>query len=475
MRTGWRSAPSSSTSPRQGRASGVAWAAGFATVLFALSWLRHHNYWSGFDLAIFDQAAWQLSEGRTHISIVDRHVLSDHFSPVVLLIGQLYRVLASPVVLLAVQAAALGATVVPLRALADHLGASPRVATALTVCSAPLWAAAMFDFHPSTLAVPFIAFAVLSGCRGRAVPAALATLGVALCRADLGIVLVAAALVARGRARIVLAVGGAVSVLAGVVGPELFGETGGWETYYSHLGATPVEAALQPWRLAGELLHPSSLATMLVWFLAAGAVGILAPRWTLAVVVAGLPIVMSRWTGTTLPWYHYGAPIAPLAIGGTLTVWGQRSLPSVLPERAWVRLSIVSVPLALLVASPFAPGAPSSFRLWSVVREEPGVDHRGAVEAVLPGEAVSAGHRVLPHLSQREELILFPLPFASAPEFYPFDTHPDLDDYDPDSFDVAVGRDFQLPPEGFPGFEVVERPDGYVVLRSEGSAVAAGG
>lgn len=138
-------------------------AAIFATVLFALSWLRHHNFWSGFDLAIFDQASWQLSRGSDFVSIMDRRVLADHVSPVLYLFAPLYRIVATPLWLLGAQAAALGARVVPVRALARHLGASVPLATFLTLASAPILAAGLFDFHASTLAVPFVAAALCTG------------------------------------------------------------------------------------------------------------------------------------------------------------------------------------------------------------------------------------------------------------------------------------------------------------------------
>ena len=77
--------------PAGGRPSGLSSRrAGYARrSCSSLSWLRHRNHWTGFDLAIFDQAAWQIAEGRDHISIVERHVMADHFSPVLYLFGGL--------------------------------------------------------------------------------------------------------------------------------------------------------------------------------------------------------------------------------------------------------------------------------------------------------------------------------------------------------------------------------------------------
>jgi uncharacterized membrane protein len=447
--------------------AGLLIAGGYAAVVFLLGWFRHRSYWSGFDLAIFDQAAWQLSEGRDHISIVERHVLSDHFSPVIYLFGLAYRAVASPLVLLLAQAVALGATVLPLRALARDLGAHPSLASLLVVGSAPLLSAGMFDFHPSTLSVPFVAAAVLYGRRDRPLGAGLAALGVAVCRADLGIAVIAAGIVARGRARWVLWSAGLASLLVGTVAPDLIGETGGWDTYFGHLGNSPLDAALQPWVTVGELLHPQSISTIFLWFVAAGLAGLLAPRWALAVALVGVPVVLSQWEGTTLPWYHYGAPVAPIAIGATLVaVTGPP--PASLRGSSWVRLPIAAASIGLLAASPLSPAAPDSVRAWSVVRPQAGFDFDGARAAVAAGETVSASHRLLPHLSQRQHLYLFPLPFGPGPvEFFPPGTGPDPNQYDPASVDVIAVQQFLVPEDGVEGYLVVEEPEGMAVLRRE--------
>ncbi|MEQ1786698.1 MAG: DUF2079 domain-containing protein [Acidimicrobiales bacterium] len=444
---------------------GLLAAAVISAVVFVLSWLRHRNHWSGFDLAIFDQGSWQLSEGRSHISIVERHVLADHLSPVIYVFGWLYRLVATPAWLLGGQALALGVTVLPLRAIARHVGQPPGRATVLLVLSAPLLAAGLFDFHPSTLAVPFLAAAVLFALQDRPVAAAVAATAVALCRADLAPAILAIALVAAPRARWWLAGVGLASAGAAAVVPGRFGETTGWDTYFGHLGSGPLDAALHPWRVAEQLLSPDTLSVALLWVAAAGLIVVRRPRWLLAVAVAGLPVLLSQWEGTGLPWYHYGAPAAPIAVAGTLV-----ALAAVPPmARSWerrARLAWWGAPLVvLLVASPLSPAAPESNRIWTVAFGTDGRDVDGALALVPAGVAVTADQRVLPHLSGREHAYIYPIPFAPAPDFFPAGSEPDLDAYGDDAVDVVVATEGHedLVPAG--RFEVVARLDGFVVFR----------
>jgi uncharacterized membrane protein len=445
--------------------AGIAAAAGLAVVLLLVSWLRHRNHWSGFDLAIFDQGAWQISEGRDDISLVERHVMADHFSPVLYVFGTLYAIVASPVWFLGAQAVALGATVLPMSGLARQLGQPSSRGTLLVVLSSPLLAAGLFDAHPSTLAVPFLAATLLFAVEDRSVPATVAAVAAVLCRADLALVLLATAVVAGPRARWRIVGVGAVAAAASAVVPGRFGDTNGWAPHFGHLGASPAQALLHPWDVAGQLLSGKSLSTLFLWIVAAGVAAVARPRWVLAVVVAGLPVLLSRWEGTGLPWYHYGAPMAPLAIGGGLAglsaVTDRADRWSARLRSAWWLGPV----LVLAVASPLSPAAPDVNRVWNVALGHDGRDLDEAL-ALVPGTAsVSADQRVLPHLSEREHVYLYPIPFAEAEGFFAAGSHPDLDRYGDDAVDYVIA------PAGFEDlvparrFEVVARLDGFVVLR----------
>ncbi len=435
----------------------------FAITLFALSWARHHQLRTGFDLAIFDQAVWQLSEGRTHISIVDRHVLADHLSPVLYALSPLYRVTPTVLWLFAVQAAAAGFTVLAMRRVAMELGTPGREGLLLAAGSAPLMAAVLFDFHPSTLAVPFISLALAAGLAGRVRPTVGWALLVLLCRADLALVLLGTALVARGRARLALALLAGLGAIVGTVAPGWFGPTNGWRPHFGHLGESPLDAALHPWEPMAELLSGPSLTTVLVWVLAAGGLVVLKPRWVLAVVVAGAPVLLSSWEGTELPWYHYGAPIAPLAIGGTLAWLAENP-----GRRGPLRQVGFAAPLmAVMLFSPFSPLAPERSSVWGAAKSDDRQPVLEVLHGVGPGEAVSASQEALAHLSQRTEAYVFPFPFAPPSGYFAPGSAPEPGGV---VVDVVIARRSatSVVPKGF----AVERQAGdWVLLRRQRTSV----
>lgn len=418
------------------RTDGAGWAeaALVAVVLAVASWLRHRAFWTGFDLAIFDQAAWQLAHGRTQISIVDRHVMADHLSPVLIMFGGLYRLVPSPAWLLAGQAVTVGATVVGIRRMAYFLGSSRALGGFLSLASAPLLAAALFDFHPSTLAVPFVTWTIVYALEGRRAAAVATAVMVALCRADLALVIAGAAIVGSRRTRSALLAVAAVAAAAAAVVPGLFGATNGWAPHFGHLGDSPFLAALQPWRALEHLLTSGSLWALTVWVLAAGCLVVGQPRWMTGLVLAGLPVLLSSWPGTELPWYHYGAPMAPLAIGGTLAAVGSDQAAGTILRR----LVVIGPVLALAVASPLSPAAPTQNQIWSMASGNDVAALGDLVAQVPHGAAVSADQWLLPHLSHREDLLLFPMPFAEPEGFFAPGSAPPLDQYEDDAVSVVI-------------------------------------
>jgi len=165
---------------------------------FVPGWLRWHNLRSGAsDLGIFDQAVWLMAHGRApFVTTIGINVFADHVSPVLLLFVPLYRLAATPIWLLGVQALCLGLTVIPMRALADELHAPRWIATLAILGSATLLSAATYDVHPVVFAVPAVAWALLAAHRGDVRMATIAGVTVALCRADAVTALVGIAILA---------------------------------------------------------------------------------------------------------------------------------------------------------------------------------------------------------------------------------------------------------------------------------------
>lgn len=387
-------------------------AAVVAIAYSTLSVLRHHNYWTGaFDIGIFDQSAWLLSKGHAAVSITGRHVLADHVSPVLLVFGAIYRVVASPYVFLIVQSVALATTVFPMVRIAGHYNVSPRLAVALTALNAPLLSAAVFDFHASVLAVPAIAWLVHSvvtdNRKGIAVFGGL----VLFCRADLATFALGLCFVAHPPARKwLLGVAGAGISMSGV--PALFGAAGSWSVDFAYLGSSPLDGLLHPWRIAIHLLSLNTVSILLIWLLPSAFMVLLRPRWLLAILVAGAPVLMVDAPGPSNPFTQYAATIMPLATAGALSVvaTGVKRLP----VDSVTRLIVGTTVASLLLLSPLSPLGGDYVRIGNFVTRNPNADFDRIIAAIPSDAVVSADDPVLSHLSHRKHLYAFPTPFEDV-------------------------------------------------------------
>lgn len=301
---------------RAGLVAFVVLAALFATTSF----LRWSNHWAGaLDLGLFDQGVWLLSEGRApELTVLPENLFGDHFSPVLVLFAPLYLVRPSPGWLLAVQALAVAATVLPMRALARDLGVRPAWATAAVAASSPLWMMVLYDFHPVALTAPLVTAALVAARRDQARTALALTIAVGLVRADSAVLILGVAVVATPRVRRVIVPAALASMAVGVAVPMLLHTEQTFARYYGGLGDSPLDAATHPWRVVTTLLGSQARSTLLLWLVPVGFLPLLRPRWFAALVVGGLPILLSSKVNTSLPWFHHAGTVAPLAIAAAL-------------------------------------------------------------------------------------------------------------------------------------------------------------
>jgi uncharacterized membrane protein len=447
--------------PRWGVRKSMPWAgAAFALALAVLGWTRYSNYWSTtLDMGVFDQGVWLLSKGlMPHSTVLGKNLFADHLSLVLVPLAALYRVHASPAWLIGVQGIALALTVFPVARLARDEGVPEAVGVAAVVLSAPLWAAGLYDFHPATLAVPALAWALLGARRGDARMCVVAGAVVLVCRADLAWVLLGTAIVARPPARRALITVGVSGVVVAVVAYALIDGRGTWYVHYGRLGSGPADAVLHPYRLVLAVLGLSSLREMGAWLLPVGFLAVARPRWLLAVFVAGFPLLVSASPNTHAPWFHYGALVTPLAIGGALTVIGERA-----DSGRPLRIAGAGCALALLTISPWAPRAPDPYRVWNVVAPSHNRDFDRAVQEVGPHDVVAAGDRLLPHVDHRRLVWPFPAPFK---EVTPAGLGPRPSRAEVRRVDVIIAEPQELQGVALPGFHRVgPRLRAVVVLR----------
>ena len=170
--------------------------AGSALLLFGCSSLRHTLFQSsGWDLGIFDQAVYLISQGKPPISsILGFHILGDHAAWVFYPLALLYNIYPDVHWLLAVQAIALASGALPSFLLARQAGLkeSQAIAIAVVYLLYPLvFNINLFDFHPDVIALPALLWAILAALRGQIGWFCLAIILVLSCKAVLALTVAA--------------------------------------------------------------------------------------------------------------------------------------------------------------------------------------------------------------------------------------------------------------------------------------------
>jgi uncharacterized membrane protein len=412
--------------------SGSLWvlcvAGGFALLLLVASWYRHATYRStSYDLAVFDQALWLLSHGKEpFVTLIGSNIFADHFSPALVLFVPLYILAATPFWLLLAQSLALGVGLLALGPLFDEvkLRANWRMAFTVAYMVSPLlWNAALFDFHPTTLSVPLLLIGMTAALRDDRRSLALCCGGLLLLRFDLGLAVVALALLgitrsSHRRVRYGLVLVGLAWVLvwgsAGIVGRSQHL----WSGYYGYLGSSPGAALLHPWhtlpRLLDGVFRRDNLGALLLMLLSLGFLPLLSPSrlalgfvWAVPILAAAPVLARGGFDR-----YHYGAPVFPFLL--LAAAGGASRLPARLPRQAlavWVvpfaiASFLVSWPIGAYVFNVSAPGRESATIALGLVR---------------PEDSVVATDTIGPHLSHRDVLLLFPYPLAEGDQLFPLD------------------------------------------------------
>jgi hypothetical protein len=168
-----------------------------------LAWFRNYTFRSHtFDLGSYDQALWLMAHGHAPFATdIGVNIFRAHVAPVLLLFVPLYALASTPVWLLLFQSTALAAGLLTLHPMLEQLGVTKRHRIGLMVAymiTPALWSAALFDFHVSTLAVPFLFAGITAALRDDTRPLALLGLATLLVRDALGPAVVGLTLVGFG-------------------------------------------------------------------------------------------------------------------------------------------------------------------------------------------------------------------------------------------------------------------------------------
>ncbi len=429
------------------------------------------------DLGYFDQVIWNTSQGRLFANTLKYpyHFLGDHFSPILALLAPLYRVWPDVRMLLLAQSLALALAGLPLYWLARQVvkGLAPLVLVAFYL-NPELHLVNLSDFHEIALVTPFIALALYALLQARYRLLMLSLFLALCCKEDMAIVVMSFGLyliIVGGKGRW----WGVASLVLGMVwlaGAVLvviphFRQGGGYgsiATRYSYLGSTPQEALTtvlrQPAILVSHLLRGEKLLAFLRVLLPVAFLPFLGwPVFCLSLPLFVYLQLSDRPSLYTLREWHV-APMIPIlwaaAIVGLqrLKDWKVRRLAT----GALLAASLVTCGL-------FSPAG------RALETEGMSPERRAYIQNILhripPQAIVSAQTDILPHLSQRQEIYLFPSIIDGA-DFIVLDregnTYPVREDYD-----QIVDKEV-LP---HPSFQVLYHDHGFLLLEKHEPPLAS--
>jgi uncharacterized membrane protein len=289
------------------------------------------------DLGIFTQLARAYAHLEAPVVTIKGegfNLLGDHFHPLLVLLGPVYRLAPSGLGLLILQAVLLGLSVAPVTSVARELLGRGR-GTALGVAYGLSWGlqgAVAAQFHEIAFAVPLLAFALAAFLRGRWWACALWAAPLVFVKEDLGLTVAALGLVMVWRGWRSAGTGG--SLPAAVRTDRQAGIGAGlaaWGLVWSALAILVILPALNPggrWDYVDRLASPEERSvvqalmdafvpgekyvTVLLLVAAAGIVGVRSP-----LVWLWVPTLAWRFLGTVEHYWgwqwHYSAILMPVA------------------------------------------------------------------------------------------------------------------------------------------------------------------
>lgn len=472
----------------------------YIMVFGAVTILKHQAFQTtAFDLGTMDQAIWNTSQGRILRVSIQPGVsirLAGHVEPILLAISLFYLLYSDPQVLLVLQTVVVALGALPIYLLArERLNSS---VAALVFAGAfllfpALGAANMFDFHSVTLAATFLAFAFYfakrEGGKGWFLTFIVLTLS---CREDMSLLVVMMGLFLvlkwqgprwRGSFRspltfdrenlpvgvATLTIGAAWFLVALFLIPSHFSASGQhsqWDRY-GYLGESPLEMLgtllFRPDIVLKHLLTRENLGYLLGLLSPTAFLSLLAPQILLLASPTLLMNLLSTYAPMhTLGPFHYAAPLVPFfivsSIYGTALLAKKSARRIGVPEPRvvqWLSWLVLLSTFILHYFRGFGPLA-AGFEMPFVTAHEQLADT--FLSLIPPDAAVSAQSRLVPHLSQRERIYMFPR--VEDAEYVFFDVtadswpiHPN-DQYD--LYQSLVNEE---------DFGVIAAEDGYILLR----------
>ncbi len=402
----------------------------YACFFSIVSIMRYSNYRaSGVDVAIFNQALWKMSRIKVPWSTIRGvNLFGDHFAPFLVLLVPFYRIFGGVKFLFVFQTLVIALGALPLYLLSYEMSKSRIISfcVALSYLSyPPLQHMNLFDFHPEACAVTFLIFAFYAAFKKRFGWFYCACFLAVICKEDMALTVfflgILIFILYDKRAGKIVSFSSLCYFLAAVLvvipafGREGFQYTG----RLSAFGRSPLEAAknmiLRPLYTLDYIITRQNLKYILDILVPVAFVPLLAPLYLLPALPAFLINIISDFPEQRTILYQYTAGITPFIFIG-LAASASRILDMFAGARRRRALTVTFACFLLLFAFAgsvyFGPGPLGLDWSFSKYRSDKQVEIIRKAARMIPEDAsVSAQIYLLPHLSGRDHIYMFPNPF----------------------------------------------------------------
>jgi uncharacterized membrane protein len=383
-------------------------------------WMTVERHWRGktsiFDLGIFDQAVYLMSQGDSFfLTTRGLHIQADHFQPILYLVAPVYLLWSSPVALLLFQTVVIALGAYPVYLVSRHHGLSGHWALLLSgayLAQPIVMFLNRFDFHPVAVMMTSLMFAVAFVELDKPVHYACAIVLALGCTEAAGFTVIALAVTVFmirgfrwGAATMGLGLLGLV-VARGTL--DYFnGEVSSpYKLLYSDFGDSELEVLYhllsQPLDSLTQLATAANAQYLFYLFAPLVFLPLIRPERLIPLV----PVLL----GNLLSWREsqhrienqYGAGIAPFLMWAAIVAWAQLRDRKV-AER-WLGGFLG---LGILLSLFFGPVGPNKLR-----RLGPRQDVQKFLTQISPTDRLSTDLFLGSKVAQREQIFLFPNPFV---------------------------------------------------------------
>lgn len=391
--------------------------AAYFIIFAALSILKHESFNStAFDLGIFDQNIWMFSIGENSINTVNGfYPFADHIQPILYAVALLYKLAASPLLLLILQAAAISLGAIPLYLIArKKLGGKIALVFAIAYfLYPPTLYFTLFDFHTEAFLVPSLMSAIYFLIEKKTAPmlAFLILAGLTKEYIPVMFLLFAAYMLAfqkKPKAAAATATIGLAWLFVnyGLILPSY--EFNSLHIYADSYGGQTTLAG-KTMSIALGLISIDKIGYVILMLAPLAALPLLGPE-LLILSAPGFALALLKSTTTYKSIVtHHTAFIMPFIFAAA--VLGFKRAVSIAGEKRKKLLAaavVIATTVSLLAYGPFTVlYGIDTFNAWSSHAK---AGHE-ALKMIPEDAAVSATTWAVPHLTERREIFMFPAPF----------------------------------------------------------------